>query len=337
MNRRTLILCLALSLLPALLPAQNRVIMSKYQADLQQLFQQAYYAPTDNERFRASDDALSLFLQALAEPNSFRWQWDFGTLVSVLTAPDGKFRIITWRVTNDDGEAECFGLLQVLNEKSESFDLYTLRDRSADMVNRQESLLSPDEWFGAVYQELVTTVHDGKTFYTLLGWNGVDYLTQRKVIEPLAFKGQAATPQFGLAVFKKERNLRRIVLEYRADAMATLRYEEQFVRTVERVRPKKAKGRRSRRGRKNRPAVQAPTEKITETQERMIIFDEVAPQVAGMEGLYQYYVPSGVEMAYVWDNGKWVLRPGAQGRVPDKKLNKDFSPINKSAPAYQLK
>ena len=42
MNRRTLILCLALSLLPALLPAQNRVIMSKYQADLQQLFQQAY-------------------------------------------------------------------------------------------------------------------------------------------------------------------------------------------------------------------------------------------------------------------------------------------------------
>ena len=334
MNCRKFILCLAVCLVPTLLSAQNKVIMSKYQSDLQVLFDQVYNAPDEAMRFRASEEALTLFQQALAEENAFRWQWDFGSLVSVLTAPDGRFRIITWHVRNDDYEYECYGLLQVYSDKAEGYVVHTLVDRSADMVNRQESTLAPDNWFGAVYQELVATTHDGKTYYTLLGWSGVDCLTQRKVIEPLTFKGAAATPQFGMPLFKKERNLRRIVLEYRADAMVNLRYEEQFVQVVERVRPKQ---KRSRRRKKGRPVVQAPTEKVTETKELMILFDEVAPQVPGMEGLYQYYVPSGVEMAYVWDNGKWVLRDGAQGRVADKKLNKAFSPIDKAAPAYKLR
>ena len=334
MNCRKFILCLAVCLLPTLLSAQNKVIMSKYQADLQVLFDQVYNAPDEAMRYRASDEALTLFQQALAEDNSFRWQWDFGTLVSVLTAPDGKFRIITWQVRNDDYEYECFGLLQVHSEKAGGYVVHTLLDRSADMVNRQESTLDADNWFGAVYQELVATVHDGKTFYTLLGWSGVDCLTQRKVIEPLTFKGNAATPQFGMPVFKKERNLRRIVLEYRADAMVNLRYEEQFVQVVERVRPKQKRGRKRKKG---KAVVQAPTEKVSETKELMILFDEVAPQIPGMEGLFQYYVPSGVEMAYVWDGGKWALREGAQGRVDDKKLNKDFAPIEKAVPAYRLR
>ena len=69
----------------------------------------------------------------------------------------------------------------------------------------------------------------------------------------------------------------------------------------------------------------------------MILFDEVTPQIPGMEGLYQYYIPSGTELAYVWNGGKWVIREGAQGRVADKRLNKEFAPIEKSAPAYILK
>jgi hypothetical protein len=66
----------------------------------------------------------------------------------------------------------------------------------------------------------------------------------------------------------------------------------------------------------------------------MIIFDEVEPQIQGMEGLFQYYVPSGLELAYAFVDGKWELRNGAQGRLKDKKLNKAFEPLPKTAPAY---
>ena len=333
--------------------------MTDYQSQLSAVFDEVYNAPTDNQRYHANETAIQMLTEALAETNSFRWQWDFAGKISVLTAPDKKFRIFTWPVVNDAGEYECFGLVQALNEKTGQYDIYLLNDRSEDIINRQESVLTHDNWFGAVYQELITTTYEGKNYYTLLGWNGVDNLTQRQVIEPVCFKSGGSQPQFGQNLFRKERNLRRVVLEYSDKAMVNLRYEEQFVRTVERIRAKRT-GRSpsprqnpSRRNRRRSRVVEtaartstamrervasAPSQKVTDTKYKMIIFDEVAPQVPGMEGLFQYYVPSGVELAYIFVDGKWEQRQGAQGRVNDKKLNKDFDrPIEKKAPAYQVK
>lgn len=341
MKLKTLIatlVCIAVGLPSS---AQDKQLMTDYQSRLQQFFAEVYEAPSDNLRYHANEMAVQLFAEALAAENSIRWEWDFGQRVSVLTSSDRKFRIVTWPVVNDAGEYECFGFIQALNEKTGEYDLYELNDKSEDIVNRQETMLTPDNWYGAVYQELITTTHEGKTFYTLLGWSGVDCLTQRKVIEPVCFKGGSSMPQFGQALFRKERNLRRVVLEYTDNAMVNLRYEEQFVRKVERVRAKRV-SRSSRRKRgKNATAqekvVSAPTAKVRDEKMRMIIFDEVAPQVAGMEGLFQYYVPSGAELAYVWGNGKWELRSGAQGRVKDKRLNKEFKPMEKPSPSYQFR
>ena len=349
-------MCLSLS-------AQDKALMANYQSELQQLFEEVYTAPTDNQRYLASESAVKLFTEALSVENSIRWQWDFGSKVSVLTAPDKKFRIITWPVVNDVGEYECFGLVQALNERTKEYDVYELHDRSELIVNRQEEILGPDRWLGAVYQELITTTYENRTYYTLLGWNGVDYLTQRKIIEPICFKSGGSQPQFGQNLFRKEPNLRRVVLEYTKTAMVTLRYEEQYVRFIERIRAKRStrfslsslfspRQRGRGRGRASRPvstaartssAVQervrsAPSQKITDKKLRMIIFDEVTPQIQGMEGLYQYYIPSGVELAYVFVNGKWELHDNAQGRATDKRLNKDFDkPIEKEPPAYQMK
>ena len=347
--------------------AQDKELMTDYQSQLQSVFEEVYNAPTDNQRYHANETAIQLFMEALAEENSIRWQWDFSDRVSVLTSDDKKFRIITWPVVNDGGEYECFGFVQALNEKTDKYDVYVLNDKSGEIVNRQEAVLAPDNWFGAVYQELITTSHEGRTYYTLLGWNGVDYLTERKVIEPICFKSGGSQPQFGQNLFRKERNLRRVVLEYTNNAMVNLRYEEQTVRTVEHIRAKRKVGRSSgpaysrtpsRRGKKGRGGSRrsrvketaartssamrervssGPTEKVTDKKMRMIIYDEVEPQIVGMEGLFQYYVPSGTELAYVFVDGKWEQRQGAQGRVTDKKLNKDFDkPIEKSAPSYQV-
>ncbi len=330
--------------------------MADYQSQLQALFEQVYTAPTDNERYHANESALQLLSEALGQEDSFKWQWDFGSRVSVLTAPDKKFRIFTWPVVNDEGEYECFGFVQSLDEKKDEYDVYPLYDKSQEIVNRQEDLLTYDNWFGSVYQELIVTSYEGKTYYTLLGWCGVDALTQRKVIEPICFKSTRSQPQFGQNLFRKERNIRRVVLEYTNKAMVSLRYEEQFIRTVERIRAKRKGGGRGGlfrpkspyRGRaaataartsraQNERVTSGPTTKTTDKKYRMIIFDEVAPQISGMEGLYQYYVPSGVELAYIFVNGRWELCEGAQGRVNNKRLNQDFDkPMEKKSPAYQL-
>ena len=363
MMNKIILFSMALLVLLPVAQGQNKELMTHYQSELNQLYGQVFTAPTDNERYHANESVLQLLSEALAEENSFKWQWDFGNRVSVLTASDNKFRIFTWPVVNDAGEYECFGFVQALNEKTKEYDISQLNDRSDDIVNRQEEVLGPERWLGAVYQELIVTTYEGRTFYTLLGWNGVDCLTQRRIIEPICFKSGGSQPQFGQNLFRKEPNLRRVVLEYTKTAMVTLRYEEQYVRFIERIRAKRRtrfslsslfspRQRGRGRGRASRPvstaartssAVQervrsAPSQKITDKKLRMIIFDEVTPQIQGMEGLYQYYIPSGVELAYVFVNGKWELHDNAQGRATDKRLNKDFDkPIEKEPPAYQMK
>lgn len=297
--------------------------MQQHQERLSALLAKVATAPTDNERYLASEEAVQALAQALEEEESERWAWQLPRVASVLTSPDKQFRIFSWAVVRDNGEYECFGAVQFYNDREEEFQYQLLNDKSEEIMNREESVLSAGQWFGAVYQELIQTSHAGRTYYTLLGWNGVDALTDRKVIEPVTMRG--GQPQFGAPLFRRERNLRRVVLEYTNDAMVNLGYGEQFVEEVSHDRVK-VKGTNRYR----------TVEKRKTHKEKMIIFDEVEPQVPGMEGLFQYYVPSGVELAYAFIDGKWELRGGAQGRLDDKRLNKPFEPLPKSDPAYNF-
>ncbi|MBR4230384.1 MAG: hypothetical protein IKR83_06700 [Bacteroidales bacterium] len=322
MTRKIILLAL-LTTLTFSIQAQNKERMQAHQARLKALIERVASAPTDNERYLASEEAVGVLAAALAEEESERWQWQLPNYASVLTSPDKLFRIFTWAVVRDDGEFECFGAVQFYNDKEEEYQYQLLHDKSEEIMNREESLLTADRWFGAVYQEIIQTQMGDRTLYTLLGWNGVDNLTERKIIEPVILRG--GVPQFGAAAFRRERNIRRIVLEYTNDAMVNLSYEMQTIQDVQHERVK-VKGTNRYR----------TVEKIKERKERVIMFDEVEPQVPGMEGLFQYYVPSGVELAYAFVDGKWELRNGAQGRLKDKKLNKPFEPINKAAPSYNF-
>lgn len=143
------------------------------------------------------------------------------------------------------------------------------------------------------------------------------------MIEPICFRSNSSAPQFGQALFRREKNLRRLVLEYARTAYVNVRFDEQTMRTFENKKVKK-KGRTYN--------VQIPHEEKV----KMIIFDEIAPLVPGMEGLPQYYAPTGTEMAYIFVNGRWELRDNAQGRLDDEKLNKDFEPLPKTTPSYQM-
>ena len=214
--------------------------------------------------------------------------------------------------------------MQSYNGKSEHYDIYILHDKSDEIISPNELVLDPDNWYGSVYQELVETKYDGKIYYTLLGWTGVNALVQRKVIEPILFRSNSSRPQFGQALFRREKNMRRLVLEYSSNAMVNLRFDQQIVRTYENKKVKK-KGRTIN--------TQIPKEE----RMKMILFDEVAPMLPGMEGLPQYYAPTGTEMAYIFREGRWEMRENAQGRLSDPKLNKEFEPLPKEDPAYKTK
>lgn len=303
---------------------QDKLLFHQLQQELNPLLEKIYSAPTDNERYNANEQFVDIMHEALHQENSFFYEWQFGKRVSVLTSTDKQFRIITWPVVRDDGEYECFGFIQSWSEKEGDYVVFTLHDKSDEMISAEETVLDPDNWYGCVYQDLVEQKFEGKMYYTLIGWTGVDALTQRKVIEPIAFKGTNAQPLFGQSIFRREKNRRRLILQYSATAMVNVRYEEQFV-DVETVKKVKKKGGRT-----------VTQREVHQEKMKMILFDEIAPQIPGMEGLYQYYIQTGTEMAYIFVNGRWELHNSAQGRVNNPKLNKEFEPLPKTAPTYKV-
>ena len=286
--------------------------MQSYQARLSALITKVAEAPTDNERYLASEEAVQLLAEALEEEDSEEWRWQLPSYVSVLTSPDKLFRIFTWAVVRDNGEFECFGAVQFYNEKEEYYEHLLLHDKSEEIMNREESVLYADQWLGAVYQDIIQTTSGSHTYYTLLGWNGVDNLTERKIIEPVYIRN--GVPQFGAPLFRRMRNQRRVVLEYSNNAVVNLSYETQYVQEVERKR-EKVKG-------TNRYQT---VEKVKEHKEQMIIFDEVEPQVPGMEGLFQYYVPSGIDYNEPWDNASEAERASM---IPVTPRVWDWNPIH---------
>ncbi|MBP3763602.1 MAG: hypothetical protein J6I49_06985 [Bacteroidales bacterium] len=322
MQYRKNILTVALLMLCVAAAAQDKGRMRRYEDSLAVLIGRVSDMPTDNERYLASEETVQVLCRALEEEGSEKWRWQLPPYISFLASPDNQVRLFTWAVVRDDGVFECFGVIQYFNEREDEYQYKLLLDKSEEIINREESLLSADRWLGAVYQDIIQVTSGERTYYTLLGWNGVDNLTERKMIEPLTLRG--GVPQFGGPLFRRERNLRRIVLEYTNEAMVNLSYETQVIQEVERKR-EKVKGTNRYR----------TVEKIKEHREAVIIFDEVEPQVPGMEGLFHYYVPSGTELAYAFVDGKWELRKGAQGRLTDKKLNKDFAPLPKTQPSYK--
>ncbi|MBQ8703864.1 MAG: hypothetical protein IJ524_05770 [Bacteroidales bacterium] len=319
--RRGVIMLLMLAACVAAM-GQDKGRMAAHERRLSELLERTASAPTDNERYLASEEAVDALRDALDEAGSERWRWTLPRSASVLTSPDGRLRVFTWAVVRDNGEFECFGAVQFFNERTQAYEYEVLHDKSEEIMNREESLLSAGNWLGAIYQDIIQTTAGDRTYYTLLGWNGVDNLTDRRIIEPVMMR--AGVPQFGAPVFRRERNLRRVVLEYRGDAAVQMAWDEQTVEEVTRERVKENGRYRT-------------VEKRKEHKEKVIIFDEVEPQIEGMEGLFQYYVPSGLELGYAWVDGKWELRHGAQGRLTDKKLNKSFAPLPKAAPSYEYK
>ena len=272
------VLAIMLLVLPMGANAQNKDMMKGYENDLNNLFDQVFSTDNkENERYNANEELMVIMEEALLQRDSYKWKWNLRKGVSVLSSDDDKFRVITWAVVNESDEFECFGYMQVLNENADVYEICRLQDKTAEIFNPGEVALTDQNWYGCIYTDLITTKHDGRYFYTLLGWNGGDMTTQHRVIEPVYFKKNSTKPSFGQMMFRQgkdsNRNLRRIILKYGKDVNINLSYEDQYVVTMERIKVKE-EGRMVNK------------EIDREQKEKMIVFDQVGPRVQGMEGMY---------------------------------------------------
>jgi hypothetical protein len=187
-------------------------------------------------------------------------------------------------------------MIQARNENTEEYEIYRLYDRSEEVFSPEEAKLADTSWFGAVYFDLITTKNENITYYTLLGWDGKDIYSKRKIIEPITFKRNSGRPSFGASIFHKEKQLKRMIFEYAPTASFNLKWDNQYY-TEGGVKKAKQKGLK-----KNKP-FETEAQKVEKSQ--MIIYEELEPMYDGLGMVKNLSVPSGKVVGLRFERGKW--------------------------------
>lgn len=188
-------------------------------------------------RFGACQKLITTLVEALKTPNSFHYPFKRVQSVSVQYPADSSFRIFTWQLYVDVNEYRYFGAIQM---NTPELKLYALSDRSFQIEesNLEQMVLSPEQWYGAVYYNLQEFKSADKTKrYLLFGFDAYHFFHKRKIIDVLSFDASGA-PVFGAPVFyhkpedKAPFTKNRVVLQYSAEASVHLNYDPEYEKII---------------------------------------------------------------------------------------------------------
>tara|TARA_R110002050_G_scaffold204327_2_gene339726 strand:+ start:33673 stop:34551 length:879 start_codon:yes stop_codon:yes gene_type:complete len=218
------------------------------------------YVYTDSLR-----NQIKLFLD---NENSFSTPLSQVPYLGDIYSPDESFRMVTWNLTLTDGTYDYFCFIQMKPDKDGYSDWHELMDHHKEITRAESRKLSKQNWYGALYYSIIPFKLDKETMYVLLGWEGNNKFSNKKLIESMYFSPKGE-PVFGKTVFEGPRlNKRRVIFEYSKEAYLMLRYNEKL---------------------------------------KQIIFNELEPTKPELEGLYSFYQPTMTYNAYQYKKGEWHL------------------------------
>jgi len=254
---------------------------------IQKLFNKIISTKNDSEKLKFNNEIENTFNQILKKKNSF--DFAFGKLkhVSKLSSGDELVRIFTWNLPFTDGTFKYYGFIQ-LKSKNNSISLIKLTDKSKEVTSPEQTIFNNTNWYGALYYKILTNTYKNKTYYTLLGWDGNDNFTNKKLIDVLIIKRKKA--QFGSAIFKMENKMQhRIIFEYSQQAKMMLSFDK---------------------------------------KQNMIVFDHLAPSLKKFKDQYMYYGPDLSQDGLVFIEGNWVLKQNLDLRNQKQENNKPIKTSN---------
>lgn len=256
----------------------------------------AMFSGTDQDKIIANKKFDALLKTALQAEGSFDYPFDSLQFIANLTSPDHAIRIFNWDIPKNDGTYLYYGYLVVDESKNASrkktdkngITIYELVDKSDEIKNPELAILSPDKWYGCLYYKIILTNDKNKKYYTLLGWDGNTIMTWKKIIDVISF-GKDGKPIFGEKnLFSRgKRSSKRVVFEFRAELVMTLRYED---------------------------------------SKKRIVFDHLAPEIGGAEGMYQFYCQTFVYDCFNWKKGKWIIEEDIDARNKKSKKDNEYQP-----------
>lgn len=270
----------------------NPAPIFQYEEDsLNVLFTALQQASSDSEKIRLNQYIIYLMEDILYDDRSFNYPLESLKQIGKITSTDKLLCIYTWNLVLADYKFKYFGFVQYFDERKKEYLIYPLTDTSDEIVEPENVTLSNENWLGALYYKIVETKDKRHKYYTLLGWDGNNELTTKKIIDVLHFS-QSGKPRFGSNIFyiitvegrrERKRSQKRIIFEFSSKTNMTLRYDETL---------------------------------------KMIVFDHLSPSESHLKGNFRYYGPDWSYDALNFEKGKWQYMVDINPRNPKPKTQK---------------
>lgn len=221
-------------------------------------------------RIEANNLLKNSLFNVLKDPKSLNHDFEDFESVSVVESGDDHFRIFSWQLYISANEYRHEGIIQFYNGDQEPIILV---DQSDKIRNAERKELTPDQWFGALYYNIVPFKSKGKKKYLLFGFDGASSKENCKIVDILSIDSKKLS--FGAPLFiTKKSGMQiesfRILHQYDQNVKAVLNYDPEL---------------------------------------EIIIFDHLIPWTSKEIGVGMTFVPDGSYQGFELKKGKWKLIP----------------------------
>jgi hypothetical protein len=230
--------------------AQNVVTFDDQIAELNILGKQILTNESDEAKYQANAKYKATLKTAIETQASF--DYDFSKLKTISVLKANNLRIYNWALPLTDGSYEYFAFFQIKTGKDE-YRVVELEDKSESIKSPEARVLTNKNWYGALYYKIIYSKDLGKDTYTLLGWDGNNLLTNKKLIDVVTTSTNGII-KFGAPIFKTEKKTKkRVIFEYAENVVMSLKYHANI---------------------------------------KKIVFDVLVPSSSDLTGVYEYYGPT---------------------------------------------
>lgn len=240
-------------------------VVIKAEESLKILFDSLYQQGQLHHVNSIAAEISSIFDTLLINKKTFTYPFD-SLKIGKIYSPDSLFRLYTWNANIGSGHYRYFGYVQSSLKKDDDCKLFKLKHTPLEINNMEDTIYTAENWYGALYYDIIKTEYEDQTYYTVLGVDLHDLFTRKRIIDVIRFNKNKGII-FGAPIFKTDKSFKkRLVFEYSSRVSMTIDYNK-------------------KRG--------------------MIIYDHLSPKKPKYTGNHEYYGPDGSYDALYFYYGAW--------------------------------
>lgn len=261
-----LFLLCAVGLSTFTLYAQQELLFKQHNLDLYETYNAITLSDGKSKTVK-EQDFTKKFYNVLKIEGSIDVVFDSLKQIGRITDEDNQLVIYSWNIPDRTGYSNYYCLIQYYSKKTKKTLVWNLNENVQRFINNEQDIADTSNWYGCLYYQIVKSKFKGTDYYTLMGFNFNDLLSNKKVIETIRIT-ETNQLTFETNIFDfDQRNFNRIIYEYGEHVQMTLNYNSKL---------------------------------------DLIVFDHLSPSRPSLEGQYQFYGPDGSYDGFKFTNGKWI-------------------------------